>query len=208
MKLLFFDTSVDRGVVALFEEGRVHRAVVPAGPLFDLTSIFKELLQTTGLSIKDLNCVAVGIGPGSYTGMRKSASVASALSYATGLPLIGLSSLEGYIPQSDGPFASLMDAKRGKVFFQLGEKVLGQIRYEGEPRLLTVSQVKEYLTQDCVLVSPHQEALEPLFGGNKWECGDMDLDWVAKNCQERYQKGDFVKEWPLKLLYLQEPFIS
>lgn len=208
MNLLFFDTSVDQGFVALFEEGRIHRAVVPAGPLFDLTSIFKDLLQSTGLSIKDLNCIAVGIGPGSYTGMRKSASVACALSYATGLPLIGLSSLEGYVPQADGPFASLMDAKRGKVFFQLGEKVLGHIKYDGEPRLLTVSQVKEYVGQDYRLVSPHREVLEPLFETNKWECGDMDLDWVAKNCRKRYLKGDFVKEWPLKLLYLQEPYIS
>lgn len=68
------------------DEGRDHAKKV--GVFVD------ELLRETGISPDELNSVAVGMGPGSYTGLRIGVSFAKGLCYGLGIPLVAVGSLD------------------------------------------------------------------------------------------------------------------
>jgi len=70
------------------------------------------LLAERGLTLRDLDRLAVGIGPGSFTGVRIAVSYAKALALATGLPLTGISSYDVLAP--DGPPDPLLVVIQGR----------------------------------------------------------------------------------------------
>ncbi|MBX2972779.1 MAG: tRNA (adenosine(37)-N6)-threonylcarbamoyltransferase complex dimerization subunit type 1 TsaB [Flavobacteriales bacterium] len=84
-----------------------------------------EVMQEAGLALKDLNAVAVGIGPGSYTGLRIGLSAAKGLCYALGVPIIGIGTLRtlhdaarSVQPSPSGEVWPMIDARRMEVFTQ------------------------------------------------------------------------------------------
>src|SRR5512135_860753 len=64
-----------------------------------LTVFISELLQDKKIRIADLDAVAVGMGPGSYTGLRIGISTAKGLCYGSGIPLIAISTLAVMLQQ-------------------------------------------------------------------------------------------------------------
>lgn len=81
----------------------------------------EEVLREAGITMSDLNAVAVGIGPGSYTGLRIGLSAAKGLCYALRIPIIGIGTLETLVSASgirDGALFPMIDARRMEVFTQ------------------------------------------------------------------------------------------
>ena len=109
---LFFDTSSKEGILARIDAGKVDEALsFNCG--FQSEDDLVVLIEKMGL--EGISYIAVGIGPGSYTGIRKSGIVAMTLCYGRQLPCIAISSLDLYTPKSDGPFLAFMDAKRKRA---------------------------------------------------------------------------------------------
>jgi tRNA threonylcarbamoyladenosine biosynthesis protein TsaB len=84
-----------------------------------------EVMEETGFSLNDLDAVAVGIGPGSYTGLRIGLSAAKGLCYALDKPIIGLSTLCTLVSAArqqhgtlEGTLWPMIDARRMEVFAQ------------------------------------------------------------------------------------------
>ena len=81
--------------------------------------------------MRDLNGVAVGQGPGSYTGIRIGVTVAKTFAWSLRIPLIAISSLEalayGWIGHSSTSIGivPLMDARRGRAYTALYSKKNG-----------------------------------------------------------------------------------
>lgn len=78
-----------------------------------------ELLEEVGLKAIDLTAVAVGKGPGSYTGLRIGVSAAKGLCYALNIPLIAVATLEILAKKtsvSEGVIVAMLDARRMEVF--------------------------------------------------------------------------------------------
>jgi tRNA threonylcarbamoyladenosine biosynthesis protein TsaB len=120
--LLALDTSTTRAALALATaaggvfaaapdpSARHGRALVPA---------VRDLLAGAGLTVAGLGGFVVGLGPGSYTGLRIGLTAAKTLAYASGKPLAGFDSLELIARNATpGPLrvAVIADAQRGDVY--------------------------------------------------------------------------------------------
>jgi tRNA threonylcarbamoyladenosine biosynthesis protein TsaB len=84
-----------------------------------LVPAIRDLLAAAGLTVADLDGLAVGLGPGSYTGLRIGLTAAKTLAYAAGRPLAGLDSLE-LVARNAPPEAlrvsAVADAQRGDLY--------------------------------------------------------------------------------------------
>ena len=79
----------------------------------------EEIITETGISMNDLNAIAVSSGPGSYTGLRIGVSAAKGLSFSLNIPLISvdtLTSLANQVLFSDGFIIPMIDARRMEVY--------------------------------------------------------------------------------------------
>lgn len=91
-----------------------------------------KLLEKNNIDKHDLTQIVVGVGPGSYTGVRIGVVVAKMLSYSLNIDLYEISSL--YIQGSSyDSFSSIIDARRGNVFAGIFEN--GKCEYEGHINL-------------------------------------------------------------------------
>ena len=97
MHTLIIETSTEQGVVAILKDETVLEvSYLPFGYNQSnyLLPHLQSLFQTSGLTPQQIDAIGVGIGPGSYTGIRIGAAAAKTLAYACRKPLIGISSLE------------------------------------------------------------------------------------------------------------------
>jgi tRNA threonylcarbamoyladenosine biosynthesis protein TsaB len=118
--ILAFDTATDAATSALVDDREVlgERTSRPATLLEDVDA----LLRQAGARARDVEALAVGTGPGSFTGTRIGLAVARGLALALDLPAAGVSTLDALAAGVDGAFP-VVDAKRGEVFV-LGPRAL------------------------------------------------------------------------------------
>jgi len=96
MILLALDTSTERGAIGLeVAPGAVFAATTESARHHgrDLVPTLAATLQAARLNLRDIDVIAVGLGPGSYTGLRVGLTAAKTLAYVTGVPLVGMDSL-------------------------------------------------------------------------------------------------------------------
>ena len=120
MKILALETAVDPGSVALWFDGVVLARTCPAdlSNSAALLPVAEELLRVQGLGFADLDGVAFGAGPGSFTGLRVACGVAQGLAVARDLPLLGIGSLEAMAAASGGARVLVaLDARMGEVYY-------------------------------------------------------------------------------------------
>ena len=91
MKWLAFDTSAPTVVMALFEDSKLIDQAVIAEDLKSQSKILLAemdiIIKSCDLKLSDIEAVAVGIGPGSYTGLRMGLTVAKVWAYSKSIPL-------------------------------------------------------------------------------------------------------------------------
>ena len=123
MNLLALDTSTVRAAVALDRGGDRLVAPDPAPGAArhgrELLPAIAALLDRAGLRPRDLDAVAVGLGPGSYTGLRVGMTAAKTLAFALGKPLVGVDTFAA-VARNAPPDAStvhvIADAQRGSLY--------------------------------------------------------------------------------------------
>ena len=80
-----------------------------------LLVLLERALGEAGVAWEEVDRIAVGVGPGGFTGLRIGIATARALAQARGLPLVPVSSLSA-LAQGAGVVAAVIDARRGEVF--------------------------------------------------------------------------------------------
>lgn len=129
MRILAFDTATAATTVAVADGDSVieRRDDPPPGERPRHTSrlmpLIAELLAETGWGWEKLDRIAVGVGPGTFTGLRIGVSTARALGRARGTPLVGVSTLESLSLNVDNEIVcAAIDARRGEVFAAVWER--------------------------------------------------------------------------------------
>jgi tRNA threonylcarbamoyladenosine biosynthesis protein TsaB len=131
MKLAAFEISTEWCSVALWLDGEIRGLEEKAGNRHSELALpmLEKLLQAESLASKDLDAVAFGAGPGSFTGLRIACGLAQGLAFARGLPVIGISSLEALAEESGAArVVACLDARMREVYYSALEKTDGRWR--------------------------------------------------------------------------------
>ena len=132
MRILAIDTSTSWCSVALSFDGQIqHRhELFGARASQHLLPWINELLDSVGAQHHDLDAIAVGIGPGAFTGVRLSVAIVQGLSVGANRPVIPVASLDAMAmqvvqsqafqasaPAADTQFLIALDARMGEVYW-------------------------------------------------------------------------------------------
>lgn len=136
--LLFaFDTSAAHCAVALLCGDRVlasRTEEMSKGQGERLIPLLEEVLCEAGQTWAALDGLAVGIGPGNFTGIRISVSAARGLALGLNVPAIGVSTLEALAYGAKHPTLTCLDARRDRLYVQVSDdmpKAPQMIDWEG-----------------------------------------------------------------------------
>lgn len=124
MKLLALDTATENCSAALWLDGRVfaREQELGRGHAERILPMIDELRASAGIGLAQLDAIAVGLGPGGFTGVRLGVSVAQGLAFGAGLPVVGISNLAALAqraldarPEAGGVLVCA-DARMGEVY--------------------------------------------------------------------------------------------
>lgn len=130
MNLLAIETATERLSLAVSAAGVVTERTFDAGQRHAelILGEIDALLARAGVRIGELDAIAYGAGPGSFTGLRIACGVAQGLAAARGLPVVGVSTLAAIAEASSAPrVVACLDARMGEVYHAAYEKQHGRL---------------------------------------------------------------------------------
>lgn len=139
MLVLALETSTPQSSVAIGgEQGVIASAVVSWGRGHSEVTVpaIERLLEWSEIELPQIGGVAVGVGPGLFTGLRVGISTAKGLAQVLGLPMVGIGSLDVVafsVRYARERICAVLDAKRGEVFWAFYRSVPGGVARESDP---------------------------------------------------------------------------
>lgn len=125
MRILALETSTEYCSVALWQDGAVSSRCEAVGQKHSelLMGMLDNLLKEAGLSVRDMDGIAFGMGPGSFTGVRIACGVTQGLALGTNLPVVGVCTLEA-LAQAAGhdKVITVLDARMGEIYHAAYER--------------------------------------------------------------------------------------
>jgi tRNA threonylcarbamoyladenosine biosynthesis protein TsaB len=165
---LVLDTSTQRAAIGVVtRRGETYSDCTEAARQHgrDLLPSIRAILGRAHLNMADIELVGVGVGPGSYTGLRVGVMAAKTIAYATGAVLVGLDTLEAVARNAAGEATRVVviaDAQRGDLYVaEWGRDYPG-----GALRLTRPCQVEPLLAW-LGRVSPTAVILGPALGSER-----------------------------------------
>jgi len=207
MKSLFIDTATDTGVVGLFEDGEVvAKREFPAA--FTNSKLLLPTIMELISSSKEIGFIGVGIGPGSYTGCRVAVATAKGLSFGGKLPLVGISTLRGFVPKDgfEGVFLAVIDARIGGMYCLQGEMRRGEVHFQGEEKLLSLEEFQRAVAQVGCVVTPAADVLKKRLPDLSVEIEERTpcLEQYGRLSYRAFLEGKGRLDGALELLYLRK----
>jgi len=147
MKILAFDTTTRFLSVAVLSGEDIlskYHSDLGMRHAKELIPAIDKVLKESHLKLKNLDAIALSIGPGSFTGLRIGASSAKALSIASGVPIVTVPTLDVIAfnyKDKDGYIAPILDAKKDKVYSGIYKSLNGEIEKITDYLLLGVDDL-------------------------------------------------------------------
>ncbi|MCF3098448.1 tRNA (adenosine(37)-N6)-threonylcarbamoyltransferase complex dimerization subunit type 1 TsaB [Aeromonas australiensis] len=139
MKILAVDTATEACSAALLVGDKLFSRweEAPRDHTRKILPMVQAVLEDAGISLSELDAIAFGRGPGSFTGVRIGISVAQGLAFGAGVPLIGISTLAAMAQGAyrlDGAQQVLtaIDARMNEVYFGRYELIDGRMQLVGD----------------------------------------------------------------------------
>lgn len=221
MKILAVDTSATAASVAVAEENKligefsINTALTHSQTLMPMVD---ELLKNTGLSVNDIDAVAVNAGPGSFTGVRIGVAAVKGIAFPKNLPCVSVSTLESMAYNmlgNDCIVCSVMDARCSQVYNALFRVKGCTVTRMTDDRALSLTDLKNELrniNEKVVLVGDGAVLCSKFLGeelenimlapfNNRIQTASS----VAYAAFEKINNGETVKSDELMPVYLRLP---
>ena len=220
MLLLAIESSTLQASVALATEDGVlasARIVRPRRHAEFCIPAIDFCLREAGAAIDAVSCVAVGLGPGLFTGMRVGIATAHGIARALRVAACGVSSLD--VLAFGARFSSrtivpVIDARRGEVYYALYRPVPGGVQRVGDYGLGRPEKLADELTAadlDVLLIGDGAHAYRNVFADRGVaELGDSNHRYpsataLAELAGARFQREEFLRPEALIPIYLRRP---
>lgn len=206
MKIVALEFSSAHRTVAVAELSEDRRATVlgwaaESGTLqTKALALVQAVLDQAGVGVEAIDCVAVGLGPGSYTGIRVAIALAQGWQLARGVRLLGLSSFDALALQAQaaglrGRIHLVADAQRNEFYLASYELSATQWRLIEPLRLASAPEIQQRLAAKEPVLGP--EAGRLLSGGQTL------FPEAAALAQLAAGRTDFVPGERLEPIYLR-----
>jgi tRNA threonylcarbamoyladenosine biosynthesis protein TsaB len=170
LKRLAIDTATSYLYLALILGDKQLSCVYNKGNQDHSVSIIPlidEMLKAQGWTLKDIEEVIIGIGPGSYTGVRIGVSIAKMIGYLNEIDVYSVSSLTLLATSSDTAYVlPFIDARRNQAFMSLLKQDNFQFSVMKEEVLLDIDEFKKSIMVDYEEVKEGCPKIEKLFNSN------------------------------------------
>lgn len=213
MLILAIDTSTTHGSIALLrDEVCLEERTLQLGQAHGQTLIpaIRDLFADHRLQVSDCELVAVGTGPGSFTGLRVGIVCAKTWAYSTSCKLVGVSTFEAIATHASADVQTLdviADAQREDLFvqsFQHGEA--GWTASDGV-RVVTITRWIEQLTERTTVIGPGLSKVSTLIPNNVRQLSaESSLPLAASTGLLGVRAGSagrYSDPWTLEPLYLR-----
>lgn len=146
MKILGFDTSTEACSVGLYYNDNItsRTELTPRRHTECVLPWSEQLLEQAGCNKHELDAIAVGIGPGAFTGVRLAVSIAQGMALGLNIPVVAVSTL-ACIAQAcrhDGPIAVLIDARMDECYVGFYQKKEGLVHAIAPEQLLAPENIQ------------------------------------------------------------------
>lgn len=203
MKILAFDTCLDKTYITLAEDDKVLRneTIISDGQNYHsayLISTIVKVLKELNLTPKDIDMIATDIGPGSFTGIRACTTVARVLAQQLDIKAVGVSSLEILSKILGGNDLVALDARKNKAYIYDGD-IKGAIELEQVDELV---KGRTLITDNSLLERFSQYTDKAV----SYQVSDYPLgEILAKLAYEKAVNNKETDWRKLKPLYIQPP---
>lgn len=205
MLTFLIDTSTERGLIAIAIDHMIlaEQALELRGNQNHLLfPAIEALFKSAKLTSDKIERLGVGIGPGSYTGIRVAATIAKSLAFAKQLPMIGIPTLMLFQSALEGPFASAIDARIGGFYLRIGDQ---------PSRLLSLEEAIPHLKAVPAIVSPYVAPIQRRLREHDIDVNQWVWEEVGPSAQlmaglviQQYSQGLYRNDGQLDLLYLRK----
>ncbi|HEX7226173.1 MAG TPA: tRNA (adenosine(37)-N6)-threonylcarbamoyltransferase complex dimerization subunit type 1 TsaB [Candidatus Binatia bacterium] len=233
MRILGLDTSTSVASVAISEDGRIvaedcyprrgtaERSGAKSNHAEIILPLIDSVLHRAGIGLRDVTGIAVAIGPGSFTGVRIGLSTVQGLAYGTGVPAVGISTLQAIaarVADFEGIVCPILDARKDEVYAAIFRKQGNHLERLTEDALVPILSFLRELrgvgkTVRCLFIGEGVNAYGPLFQ----QAADLQISFAEEEAIPSVaasiallSEGRFIHDRPVQLedlapVYLRRP---
>lgn len=153
--ILALDASTELCSVALLQNGHLLEEMSdqPRSHADKLLPMVDSVLAQAGIKLRDVDAIAFGAGPGSFTGLRICLGVVQGLAFGADLPVVGVSSLEAMALATKNChpaqelFVAAIDARMSEVYWAAYTASDSGVRQAVAPQVAPIDKAEKYLQQ-------------------------------------------------------------
>lgn len=198
------------GVIASFSSSKGKRHAEILVPAIDF------MCRQAHVELDEIGAIAVDLGPGLFTGLRVGVATAKAMASSLRIPVVGVTSLDLLafpLRWSNRRIVSVVDARRGEVFYAFYRQVPGGVQRLSEPAVGSPEQLCNEIQatgEDCVAVGDGaRRYADQLVDLIKVEIADAGLAYpspqsLVQLAHARAVREEFVNAWDVKPVYLRK----
>ncbi len=220
MKILAFDTATEACSVALLNDDKISECYeeIPRGHAQHILAMCQHVLDEQNCQAQDIDTIAYGAGPGSFTGLRIASSVAQGFAVALNLPVIAISSLQAlaqaaYEQTQNASVLAAIDARMEEVYFSYYE-------FNTDKQCMQEVIVDQLCAPELAPL-PDSEAKQYCAAGSGWHIATLQQRFrncisqtipdcyprassMLKIAEQKYTDGDYLTVDKIHSMYLRD----